>query len=69
MNRSLSVVGHWTEVGANLGQTSWEVGLNFQQSWTRIAKEPNTLRTGAHVGLQVGKSQSILCERIMATFS
>ena len=32
-----------------------EVGLNFEQSWTRVAKEPNALRIGAHIAMQVGK--------------
>ena len=36
--------------------------MNFEQSWTRIAKESEVLHIGAHVALQVGKSQDFLRE-------
>ena len=39
------------------------------RSWTRIAKKPNVLHTNVHIALQIEKSQSIFCERIMATLS
>ena len=53
----------------NFSRTLSEVGLNFKRSEIRVAKKPNALRIGAYIVLQVGKRQSILCERVMATFS
>ena len=53
----------------NFSRTLSEVGLNFKRSEIRVAKKPNALRIGAYIALQVGKRQSILCERVMATFS
>ena len=65
LNRSSSEVGSnldriWIE--CQLRSNFERNGLNFEQSRTRVAKEPNVLCIGAHIALQVGKRQSILWE-------